>query len=108
MRVARKGKGALKMARSEKSKSRRISVWNWMGTLILCGIPGVNIIALILFIALSKSASKRNFAIAALVLLALVLALVCAAFLIFPQQLSQFAADLRGGDALNLLVSPQG
>jgi len=35
-------------------------------------------------------------------------ALVFAAFLIFPEALSQFAADLRGGDAVNLLVMPQG
>ena len=36
----------------------------------------------------------------------LVVALAFAAFLIFPDQLAQFAADLRGGDAL--LVMPQG
>ena len=38
----------------------------------------------------------------------LALALVCAAFLIFPEPLSRFAAELRGGDAVNLLVSPAG
>lgn len=91
------------MARSEKSvKSRKVSVWNWMGTLILCGIPGVNIVALILFIIFAKAPAKRSFAIASLILMAVALALVCAAFLIFPQELAQFAADLRGGDALVL------
>lgn len=97
------------MARAEKSnKGKRVSIWNWMGTLIVCSIPGVNIIALILTIILAKNRSKRNFAIAALILMALCAVLLCAAFLIFPRELSQFAADLRGGDAVTLLVSPQG
>ena len=95
------------MARAEnKSKYKKVSVWNWLGTLILCSIPGVRLIALILFIIFAKAQSKRSFAIAMLVLDVLVLALVVAAFLIFPDQLAQFAADLRGGDAL--LVMPQG
>ena len=95
------------MARAEnKSKFKKVSVWNWLGTLILCSIPGVRLIALILFIIFAKAQSKRSFAIAMLVLDVLVLALVVAAFLIFPDQLAQFAADLRGGDAL--LVMPQG
>ena len=97
------------MARTEKSsKYRKVSVWNWMGTLILCSIPGVNIIALILTIILAKAQAKRSFAIAWLVLTLLGAALVCAAFLVFPEEISQFEAYLRGGDAVNLLVSPQG
>ena len=97
------------MARTEKSgRSKKVSVWNWMGTLILCSIPGVNLIALILFIIFAKAQPKRSFAVAALILMILALALVCAAFLIFPEQLSRLAAELRGGDAVNLLVSPAG
>lgn len=99
----------MRMAHTDKvNKGRRVSVWNWMGTLIVCSIPIVNIFALILTIILAKNRSKRNFAIAALVLMALFAAALCAAFLLFPQELSQFAADLRGGDAVSLLVSPQG
>ena len=95
------------MARAEnKSKYKKVSVWNWLSTLILCSIPGVRLIALILFIIFAKAQSKRSFAIAMLVLDVLVVALAFAAFLIFPDQLAQFAADLRGGDAL--LVMPQG
>ncbi|MBQ3575766.1 MAG: hypothetical protein IJA26_08840 [Clostridia bacterium] len=95
------------MARKEKSKQRRISVWNWMGTLALSAIPGVNIIAWILFIIFAKTQSKRNFAIACIVLMLILAVLVCAAFVLFPQQLTQLAADLRGGDAA-VLVMPQG
>ena len=95
------------MARAEnKSKYKKVSVWNWLGTLILCSIPGVRLIALILFIIFAKAQSKRSFAIAMLVLDVLVVALAFAAFLVVPDQLAQFAADLRGGDAL--LVMPQG
>lgn len=84
------------MARSEKSSRKsRISVWNWMGTLILCGIPGVNVIALILFIIFAKSASKRNFAIAMLVLWVLGLLILCTLVVVFPELLSQIADQLR-------------
>ena len=97
------------MGGAEKSnKYKKVSVWNWMGTLILCSIPGVIVIALILMIILAKAQAKRSFAIAMLLLWILCAALVFAAFLIFPEALSQFAADLRGGDAVNLLVMPQG
>ena len=95
------------MARTEnKSKNKKVSVWNWLGTLILCSIPGVRLIALILFIIFAKAQSKRSFAIAMLLLDLIAVALVVAAFLVFPDQLAQFAADLRGGDAV--LVMPQG
>lgn len=99
------------MARSEKNnktKYRKVSLWNWLGTLILCSIPGVNIIALILTAILAKAQAKRSFALAMLLLMFLCAAIICAVFLLFPQELSQFAADLRGGDAVNLLISPQG
>ena len=97
------------MGRAEKTnKYRKVSVWNWMGTLILFSIPGVNILALILTIIFAKAQAKRSFAIASLVLMVLCAALVFAAFLVFPEELARFAADLRGGDAMNLLVSPQG
>lgn len=97
------------MGHAEKTnKYKKISVWNWMGTIILCAIPGVNVVAIILTIILAKAQAKRSFAIAMLVLMLLFAALIFAAFLLFPTELSQFAADLRGGDAVNLLVMPQG
>lgn len=94
------------MARSEKTKIKKISVLNWIGTLLLCSIPAVNLVALILFVIFSKNPSKRSFAIAGLLLTLLFVALICAAFLLFPMQLSEFAAYLRGGDAVHLLIEP--
>ena len=97
------------MARTEKkSRLKKVSVWNWLGTIIVCSIPGVNVIALILMIILAKSQAKRSYAIAMLILMLLALALVCVAFGVFGYELSEFAAHLRGGDAVSLLVSPQG
>jgi uncharacterized membrane protein len=99
----------MQMGRAEKSnKYKKVSVWNWMGTLIVCSIPGVNVIALILMIILAKAQAKRSFAIAMLLLWILCAALVFAGFIVFGPELSQFAAYLRGGDAVNLLVMPQG
>ena len=97
------------MGRADKTnKYRKVSVWNWMGTLIVCSIPGLNLIALILIIILAKAQAKRSFAIAMLLLWILLTALVFAAFLIFPEELSMFAASLRGGDASTYLISPAG
>ena len=73
----------------------RVSVWNWIGTLILISIPGVNILALFLFAFLAKSPSKRNFAAAALWLLLIATILTFAAFLVFPAELRAFADWLR-------------
>ena len=87
------------MARADKvknNKGKKVSVWNWMGTLILLGIPGVNIIALILFLIFSKAQAKRSFLIAYLVLGILAVVLVCAVFLAFPEQLSELATLMRG------------
>ena len=75
-------------------KRRGVSLLNWMGTLILSVIPGVNIIALILFAALGKTRSKRTFAGAALILLALCAILFAAAFLFFGDWLTEFAHKL--------------
>lgn len=80
-----------------KGKSlRRISVMNWIGTLILCSIPGVNVIALIIYAFFSKAQAKRSFAVAVLLLTLFVAAIICAAFLIFPEQLANLASQLRG------------
>ncbi len=75
-------------------RKRGISVLNWIGTLILTGIPGVNIIALVLFATLGKSRSKRTFAGAMLILMAIGVVLSSAAFLIFGDQLTDFAQKL--------------
>ena len=87
------------MARAENTKNtkkyKKVSVWNWMGTLILTSIPVVNIIAVILFIIFAKAQAKRSFAIAMLILMLLGAALVCAAFIVFSAEMHAFAELLR-------------
>ncbi len=78
-----------------KNGKNRPSILNWMGTLILYGIPGVNLIFLILTIIFAKTGAKRNFAIAALLLMVLCLVLVCAAFVAFPDYFTRMAQSLR-------------
>lgn len=80
----------------ENKRSRKVSIWNWMGTLVLSAIPGVNIIAMILFIIFAKAPSKRSYAIAFLLLVLILALLGCAALIIFEQELALLADQLRG------------
>jgi cytochrome bd-type quinol oxidase subunit 2 len=73
----------------------RVSVWNWMGTLILVSIPIVNIIALFLFLFLAKSQPKRSFAAAMLWLTLILAVLTYAALLLFPSLLGSLSEWLR-------------
>ena len=87
------------MSSAEKStksgKSKRVSVWNWMGTILLMAIPVVNVISAILFIIFAKAQAKRSFCIAWLILAALGLVLLCAAFLFLPELMTALSDLLR-------------
>lgn len=78
-----------------KGPRNRVSVWNWMGTILLTAIPGVNIIAMFLFVFLAKSQPKRSYAAAVLWLMLICVVLVFAAFMIFPAELLSFADWLK-------------
>ena len=78
-----------------KNGKRGPSVWNWMGTLILYSIPGVNLIFLILSAIFAKTSAKRNFAIAGILLMVLFSILVFAAFAIFPDYFTRLGQQLR-------------
>ena len=84
-------------------KKNKISVLNWMGTLIVCSIPGVNLIAAILFLIFAKAQPKRTFAWALLILLLLGIVLTCAAFLVFTDEIAAFAAQLRNDPRMLML-----
>ena len=79
-----------------KSSSRRQpSVLNWMGSLILYSIPGVNLIFLILSAIFARSTGKRGFAIAGILLILLCAVLVFAAFAIFPDFFTRLTEAMR-------------
>jgi hypothetical protein len=81
------------MARS--SSKRQPSVLNWMGSLILYAIPGVNLIFLILSAIFAKTTSKRNFAIAGILLIVLSALLTFIAFMVFPDFFTKLAEYMR-------------
>ena len=77
-----------------------VSVMNWIGTLIVLAIPGVNIIMLFVWAITCKRASKRNFCIAVLVLSLIFIALSLALIAVYG---SFIASWLEGLDAKWLL-----
>ena len=91
--------------KNNKNNKKKVSVWNWMGTLILLGIPVVNVISAILFIIFAKAQAKRSFCIAWLVLAVVAIALLCAAFLFLPEFMTKISDLLRDAAAANPVVS---
>jgi len=76
-------------------KKNKISVLNWMGTLLLCAIPGVNVLAVILFLIFAKSPSKRSFAVAMLLWMLLLAVGIAAVMLALPEQVAWLSDWLR-------------
>lgn len=87
------GEEIITMARS--SNKRQPSVLNWLGSLILCSIPGVNLIFLILSAIFAKSTSKRSFAIAGILLIVLSTLLLFIAFMVFTDYFVRLTEYLR-------------
>lgn len=83
------------MSEAQRVKKREISVLNWLTTLILASIPVVNLIMFIVWIITSKRATKRNFAIAGLILVVLALVLCVAGIAFFAPQLLSFFQWIR-------------
>ena len=89
---------------SKSNKSKKVSVWNWIGTLILLSIPIIDVIAAILFIIFAKAQAKRSFCIAWLVLVVLALVLMFVAFLFLPDLMTTISGALRDA-AANATIS---
>lgn len=81
------------MARNKKTP--KISVLNWMATLLLCAIPGVNLIAIICFMLFAKSPSKKTFASAMLIWTLIILAAAVTLLAVFPAESAELADYLR-------------
>ena len=82
------------MARAKKSKNR-VSVWNWLLTLLLMAIPGVNLLAVICFLIFGKAQPKRSFALAVLIWTIVIAAGTVVVLMLIPEQVSNFAKTLR-------------
>lgn len=71
-----------------------ISILNWMGTLILSSIPGINIILWVIWGVTSKKRSKRNFAWASLILTILCAVLIALAFVFYGPEIVDWVVGL--------------
>lgn len=89
-----------------KSSKRQPSVLNWMGTLILVSIPGVNLIFLILSAIFAKSSSKRSFSVAGILLIVLCTLLTFLGFMFFRDFFLRLADALR--QAARDAITPTG
>lgn len=89
------------MARTKKPS--RISILNWMATLLVCAIPGVNLVALILILIFARTASKRNYAWALLIWILLLLAAYVAVALLLPDRLHTIIVLLRQRSAATVV-----
>ena len=84
------------MSREEgKIRRKPVSIINWMLTIILSVIPGVNIIGFIGMMIFAKNRSKKTYAAAALILCVLFAVLFIAAFLVFGDEIVELAGKLN-------------
>jgi len=79
----------------ERTRRKPVSVINWMLTILLSIIPGLNIIGFIAMIIFAKNRSKKTFATASLILILLAAVLFVAAFIVFGDQIVEFAKQLN-------------
>ena len=90
---------------SKSNKSKKVSILNWIGTLILMGIPVVNVISAILFIIFAEAQAKRSFCIAWLILVAVAIVALCAGFMFLPDLMTRISDFLRSGAGAGPIVS---
>jgi len=84
------------MSREEgRIRRKPVSIINWMLTIILSILPGVNFIGFIAMMIFAKNKSKKTFAAAALILCLLFNILFIAAFLFFGDEIVKLASQLN-------------
>ena len=77
-----------------KKDYRPVSVGGWLGTLLLSAIPLVNLVLWIVWAFAAKRPSRRNFAVALLILTAISLALSLAAVSLYGSQILEWARSI--------------
>lgn len=78
----------------ENSGARSISFINWLITLILSVIPGVNLIFFIFTMALARHPAKKSYAIAAFTLTLVILIALCVAVIFFGDDIAKWLTDI--------------
>jgi hypothetical protein len=82
--------------RTEVKRHSTVGVGNWVGTIILSLIPGVNIVSFIIWIVAGKVPSKRNFAIGALIVSFLLVLAYLVVIMFFADPVLRFLTDATG------------
>lgn len=77
-----------------KKEIRKVSFINWVITLIFSAIPGVNIIFFLFTIGCARNASKRSYAVAALVLTLIFTIAACVMVFCFGDTVAEWANKL--------------
>ena len=70
----------------DTNRKRDVSILNWMGTLFLLCIPGVNLVMLFVWAFTAKSHSKRTFVIASLIWIVILIVLGALALAFYGDQ----------------------
>lgn len=77
-----------------KESSRTISFANWLITLVLSVIPGVNIIFFVITLTFARHPAKKSFAVAALVLTLVILIALSMAIILFGEEIARWLTDI--------------
>ena len=73
---------------------RKVSVWGWMGTLILSAIPVLNIILWLIWAFSAKRPSRRTYAAACLILTLICAVLAALAVTLFGERILEWARSI--------------
>lgn len=89
-----RGMGMSSESRSEIRRQQTVSIGNWVGTLVLMAIPVVNLVMAIIWAVSTKVPSKRNFAIAWILLTVICLIVSVVMIALFGQTIVDFLLSL--------------
>ena len=76
-------------------KQNKVSVMNWIGTLLLSAIPVVNLVMWFVWAFRAKRASKRTFSIACIILFFFFAALCAVAVTLWGREMLEWARSIN-------------
>ncbi len=78
-----------------EQKKSGVSIGNWMGALFLLAIPVVNLIMLVVWAITSSNRTKRNYCIATLIWIAIIVVISVLGIVFFGPQIVEFLSGLN-------------
>lgn len=80
--------------RNKNKDYKKVSIGGWLGTLILSGIPGVNLIMWIIWAISAQRPSRRSFAAACLILTGIFLVAAVVVISLFGTEILEWARQI--------------